>query len=151
MPFAFFDDRVEITLDEFARGLAPAVFEQTLRETLPQTLGLDVRGQRDADGRLTAGVGVVLLRRPLSPTEQRQLRQIAAAHVGGDPLQPANSRVRDLAGQGFGASTIRYVRRAPKVGEAPDAGTGTHVYRDPDGNWRRLADDAVLRGAEVDP
>ncbi|TPV93780.1 MAG: hypothetical protein B7733_18655 [Myxococcales bacterium FL481] len=151
MAVSFFDDRVEITLDEFFLGLSPAVFEQTLREMSLPVLGLEVRGQRDADGRLTSGSCVVLLRRPLERSEQQLVGELVETHLGGDPLQLADPRVADLAGQGFGASTIVYVRRAPKEGESPDSGTGTHVYRDPDGNWRRLTDDAVLRRAEARP
>lgn len=148
MAIDFHNDRVTVTLDEFANGIAPAVFEQTLRELGGNLVAsVNVQGQRDAAGQITSGTCTVWITQPLNPTQQQRFRTEVAQHTGGDPFRDGNPRIQDLEADRFGEATIRYVRRAPKVGEPLDAGTGTHVYRDHDGNWRRLSDDEILRPA----
>ena len=148
MAITFFDRRIEITLDEFPNGLAPDVFEQSLRESSSSLFdGMEVSGQRNRNGHLTDGLCTVRISRKLLKRQQTQFRGFVAQHLGGDPLQEADQRLEDLEARAFGHSTIRYIRRAPKTGEDPNAGTGTHVYRDQNGNWRRLTDDEILRAA----
>ncbi len=133
-------DRVLISLDEFPAIFAPSVFLHALRRLSPIFTELSSKQFRSGQG------GVVV--RHSAPVPGAMRLDVEAAIAAHDPASRGESPERglgELPQKRPGRAT--YHRSAPKQGEAIDAGTGTMIYIDHDGAWRRVSDDLILKAA----
>jgi hypothetical protein len=138
----FEPEKIVISLDEFSGLVAPALFLAEL-QAISANVPVSVGAKKAKDG---AGTCVVAISQPVPPAQQPAVLAAIAAHNPTSVFDAPDQSVAELnGGPGFGR--IRYVKRAPKATEADNAGTGTLVYKDHLGNWRRVSDDAILKAA----
>ncbi len=142
MSVDFQADRILISFDEFSGLVAPGLLLHQLKALNPN-VPVAVTAKEDRKNKV--GMCRVDISRPIPLAQQPAVLTVIADHdpTMRDEMPP--SEVADVTSKRVGWP--RYLARAPKQGETVANATGTMIYRDHLGNWRRVSDDAVLKAA----